>query len=237
MNKLFEKIFELLIPIPKGELDLEKLAKRTAKESTGSDDAQINLHMQLSKTGYPEDGNLYERIKTLDHFMRHDVPKSLNALRFRHFFFKLINVFLALLISGAVYIIVEPFSELLPRFSTGERFTLVDSLLNLITTTVIVLFGIRQLLRELCQSIVKQLVDKLHALIHLLDMHQLAKADKVDYGTRLVIADTIIICGKVAAYIHDRTDDPYVVGSIKHLENYSESMAARILSTKIGSQL
>ena len=68
-------------------------------------------------------------------------------------------------------------------------------------------------------------------------MHQLAKADKVDYGTRLVIADTIIICGKVAAYIHDRTDDPYFVGSIKHLENYSESMAARILNTKIGNQL
>lgn len=227
--------FNFLAPAPKGELDLEKLAKRTEEILEEPDEEQINLHIQLSKTGYPEDGNLYERIKTLDNFMRYDVPKSLNALRFRHFFFKVINVFLALLILAAVYIIVEPFSELLPKFSTGERFTLVDSLLNLITTTVIVLFGIRQLLRELCQTIVKQLVDKLHALIHLLDMHQLAKADKVDYGTRLVIADTIIICGKVAAYIHDRTDDPYVVGSIKHLENYSESMAARILNTKIGS--
>ena len=227
--------FNFLAPASKGELDLEKLAKRTEEILEEPDEEQINLHIQLSKTGYPEDGNLYERIKTLDNFMRYDVPKSLNALRFRHFFFKVINVFLALLILAAVYIIVEPFSELLPKFSTGERFTLVDSLLNLITTTVIVLFGIRQLLRELCQTIVKQLVDKLHALIHLLDMHQLAKADKVDYGTRLVIADTIIICGKVAAYIHDRTDDPYVVGSIKHLENYSESMAARILNTKIGS--
>ena len=95
MNKLFEKIFELLVPPPKGELDLEKLAKRTAKELGESDDAQISLHMQLSKTRYPKDGNLYERINTLDHFMRHDVPKSLNALRFRHFFFKLINVFLS----------------------------------------------------------------------------------------------------------------------------------------------
>jgi len=235
MTGIFNVLVNLLVPAPKGELDLEQLAKRTEEILAASDDEQINLHIQLSKTGYPKDGNLYKRIKTLDHFMRHDVPKSLKALRFRHFFFKLINVFLALLILAAVYIIVEPFSELLPKFATGERFTLVDSLLNLITTTVIVLFGIRQLLRELCQTIVKQLVDKLHALIHLLDMHQLAKADRVDYGTRLVIADTIIICGKVAAYIHDRTDDPYVVGSIKHLENYSELMAARILKTKIGS--
>ena len=60
-------------------------------------------------------------------------------------------------------------------------------------------------------------------------MHQLARADQIDIKTRAVISDTVVLYGKVAAYIHDETDDPYVVSSVKHLENYSELVAARIM--------
>lgn len=59
-------------------------------------------------------------------------------------------------------------------------------------------------------------------------MHQLATADQIDSKTRAVTADAVVLCGKVAAYIHDETDDPYVVSSVKHLENYSELVASRV---------
>ena len=216
------------------KIELKKLARRTGIVSDTDHAPTLNLKQKLKKTSYPKTGNLHNRIDRLHFFMLQEAPKAITKLEVRQRVFAFINFCLAIVIALLVYIIVEPISDILPKFFSGERFAIVDALVNVVTAAMIVLFAVRQILRELCQQIVKDLMDDLHSLIHLLDMHQLAKGDEIDTETRLVIAETILICGKVAAHVNNSSDDPYVLASIKHLESYSELVATRIITTAKG---
>ena len=210
-------------------INLNELSKRT-KPISDTQDA-TNLRVQLSNSSYSKTGNLHKRVEYLHRLMTNDVRHMLEKLKID----EKISVFLMCLIVsmsiGLILFILAPYSQLVAKIFGEQRLPITDSIVNILMSAAIVLFAVRQWLREKSQRRVKQTVDELHALIHLLDMHQLAKFNEIDRTTRLVIADAIILCGKVGAHIHDQTDDPYVVGSVKHLENYSELVASRIIQT------
>lgn len=211
------------------KLDLNELAKRTRAPEGKPDEINTNLRKRLEETAYPRTGVLFERIEQLHTLMLEVVPRELGRLKRRRIAYHSLNFALSIVVLGLVYLVLEPLNSLFPKLLGDSRLPLIDSLVNLLTTATILLFALRQILREFSQKIIKDLVDELHALVHLLDMHQLAKSDAVDAGTRQIISETILICGKVAAFIHDQTDDPYVVSSVKHLETYTENVANRIL--------
>ena len=212
------------------KIDLKKLARRTGETTEENHSDVLTLKEKLLQTSYPSAGNLHNRIDRLHYLMQHDAPAAIKKLGHREKMFNFINACIAAVVVFFVYVIVEPFSDVLPKLFSSERFTIVDSLVNVVTTATIVLFAVRQILRELGQQIVKDLMDELHTLVHLLDMHQLAKGNEIDAETRSIIAETILICGKVAAHVNDSSDDPYVVSSIKHLESYTELVATRIIT-------
>lgn len=213
------------------KLKLEELSKRT--NPLGGDNAsyEINLNQRLSQTNYPSNGNLYGRIDFLHSLMTVHVGEMLHELKQREVKATALTYSIYLVALVLVAFVLAPYSDLLRNIVGTQRLPLVDSLVNILMSTAIILFAAKQWIKEKNQKLVKDLVDQLHSLIHLFDMHQLAKAEQIDSKTRAVISDAVVLCGKVAAYIHDETDDPYVVGSVKHLENYSEHVAARILKT------
>lgn len=213
------------------KLELKKLAKRTMPVSQAGIDEIPSLQMQLQQTGYPSGGNLYKRLDHLYFFIQNRAPQKLKILESRLRIHRAVNFAFFSSVIILVYLILDPVSDLFSRLFGDERLTVVDPMLNLITTSVIFLFATRQILRESGQMIVKELVDELQTLVHLFDMHQLAKGSNIDVETRKIVSEAVIICAKVGAFIYHHSDDPYVVSSIKHLENYSELVAVRISSS------
>ena len=215
------------------KLELEELSKRTKPLDDNSAPDEINLNQRLSLADYPSDGNLYGRIDFLHKLMTVHVEVMLKELKKREVKATTLTYFIYIIALVLVAFVLAPYSDLLRNIFGNQRLPLVDSLVNILMSTAIILFAAKQWIKEKNQKLVKDLVDQLHSLIHLFDMHQLAKAEQIDGKTRAVISDAVVLCGKVAAYIHDETDDPYVVSSVKHLENYSEHVAARILHTNL----
>lgn len=215
------------------KLKLDELSKRTKSHSDTSNPDEINLNQRLSLSDYPQNGNLYQRIDFLHRLMTVDVEVMLKELKKREARARSITYLIYLVALVLVAFVLAPYSDLLRNIFGNQRLPLVDSLVNILMSTAIILFAANQWIKEKNQKLVKDLVDQLHSLIHLFDMHQLAKAEHIDSKTRSVISDAVVLCGKVSAYIHGETDDPYVVGSVKHLENYSEQVAARIMQTNM----
>ena len=213
------------------KLKLDELSKRTKPLGEYSKPDEINLNQRLSLTSYPSDGNLYNRIDFLHDLMTVRVDVMLDELKKREIRAGMLTYLIYAVAFVLVAFVLAPYSDLLRNIFGNQRLPLVDSLVNILMSTAIILFAAKQWIKERNQKLVKDLVDQLHSLIHLFDMHQLAKAEQIDSDTRAVISDAVVLCGKVAAYIHDETDDPYVVSSVKHLENYSEHVAARIMQT------
>ena len=213
------------------KLRLDELSKRTKPLAKNREADEINLNQRLSLTAYPSDGKLYDRIGFLHGLMTADVKTMLNALTKRERNARTMTFIIYAVAASLFAVILAPYSDLYQKFVGDQRLPIIDSVVNILMSTAIVLFAAKQWIKERNQKLVKDLVDQLHSLIHLFDMHQLAKADQIDIKTRAVISDAVVLCGKVAAYIHDETDDPYVLSSVKHLENYSELVAARIRQT------
>ena len=215
------------------KLRLDELSKRTKPLAKNREADEINLNQRLSLTAYPSDGKLYDRIGFLHGLMTADVKTMLNALTKRERNARTMTFIIYAVAASLFAVILAPYSDLYQKFVGDQRLPIIDSVVNILMSTAIVLFAAKQWIKERNQKLVKDLVDQLHSLIHLFDMHQLAKADQIDIKTRAVISDAVVLCGKVAAYIHDETDDPYVLSSVKHLENYSELVAARIMHTNV----
>ena len=215
------------------KLKLDELSKRTKPLSNQTKSDEINLNQRLSLTAYPSDGNLYNRIDFLHGLMTNDVKIMLDTLTKRERNARTMTFIIYAVAAILFAAILAPYSDLYQNIVGDQRLPIIDSVVNILMSTAIVLFAAKQWIKERNQKLVKDLVDQLHSLIHLFDMHQLAKADQIDIKTRAVISDAVVLCGKVAAYIHDETDDPYVVSSVKHLENYSELVAARIMHTNV----
>lgn len=213
------------------KLKLEELSKRTKPLSNKTKSDEINLNQRLSLTAYPSNGNLYSRINFLHGLMTNDVQVMLDKLTIRERHAHRMTFFIYTVAAILFGTILAPYSDLYQNIVGDQRLPIIDSVVNILMSTAIVLFAAKQWIKERNQKLVKDLVDQLHSLIHLFDMHQLAKAEQIDNKTRAVISDAVVLCGKVAAYVHDETDDPYVVSSVKHLENYSELVAARIMHT------
>ena len=215
------------------KLKLAELSKRTKPLDENSKPEEINLNQRLLLTNYPSNGNLHKRIDFLHDLMTVRVDVMLAELKKREIKASLLTYLIYAVALVLVAFVLAPYSDLLRNIFGNQRLPLVDSLVNILMSTAIILFAAKQWIKEKNQKLVKDLVDQLHSLIHLFDMHQLAKADQIDIKTRGVISDAVVLCGKVAAYIHDETDDPFVVSSVKHLENYSELVAARIMHTNM----
>jgi len=215
------------------KLNLAELSKRTKPLSNKTKSDEINLNQRLSLTAYPSDGNLYSRINFLHGLMTNDVQVMLDKLTIRERHAQRMTFFIYTVAAILFAAILAPYSDLYQNIVGDQRLPIIDSVVNILMSTAIVLFAAKQWIKEKNQKLVKDLIDQLHSLIHLFDMHQLAKAEQIDSKTRAVISDAVVLCGKVAAYVHDETDDPYVVSSVKHLENYSELVAARIMQTNV----
>ena len=214
------------------KISLDELSKRTKPLSEDNEPSDINLNKSLSLTTYPPDGNLYERIAFLHKLMTQDVKILIDELGVKVRRARSVTFLIYGIAAILFAVILAPYSDLYRNIIGAQRLPIIDSLVNILMSTAIILFAAKQWIKEKNQKLVKDLVDQLHSLIHLFDMHQLAKAEQIDPDTRAVISDAVVLCGKVAAYIHDETDDPYVVSSVKHLENYSEFVAHRIMQTK-----
>jgi hypothetical protein len=214
------------------KLRLDELSKRTKPLAENRKSDEINLNQRLILTDYAADGKLYKRIDFLHELMTVRVDVMLEELKKREIKAGMLTSLIYAVAFVLVAFVLAPYSDLLRNIFGNQRLPLVDSLVNILMSTAVILFAAKQWIKEKNQKLVKELVDQLHSLIHLFDMHQLAKADQIDSDTRAIISDAVVLCGKVAAYIHDETDDPYVVSSVKHLEKYSELVASRIMHTR-----
>ena len=210
------------------KLEVEQLAKRISIKAN-LDHSVPTLIERLEQSSY-QGANLKQRLYELEDFLLNTGPVKISNLKKK---IRWLDITTKVLIMGVVIFVAyfaNSFVALFPKSNIIDGLTFFDAVFNILTGSLVLLFGIRQFLREQSQNLVKEMVDNLQRSVHLLDMHQMGKGAAIDESTRAIIAETIIICGKIAAVINQESDDPYVISSVKHLEIYSEMVAQRIFN-------
>ena len=130
------------------KLKLDELSKRTKPLDENSKLDEINLNQRLSLTSYPSDGNLHNRIDFLHNLMTVRVDVMLDELKKREVKAGLLTYLIYAVAFVLVAFVLAPYSDLIRNIFGNQRLPLVDSLVNILMSTAIILFAAKQWIKE-----------------------------------------------------------------------------------------